>query len=104
MKGRKKYWENQYEHIRIKEILDAYWLEEPDELLVHVKMYFQKANGETQEKTISWINPNYECADTTEENLGLSEITLGELLEMGFSEKELPYVDVNKYRKKEEIT
>ena len=84
MRGRKKYWENQYEYIRIKEILDAYWLEEPDELLVHVKMYFQKANGETQEKTISWINPYYECADATEGISEFSEITLGELLEMEY--------------------
>lgn len=104
MKGRKKYWENQYEHIRIKEILDAYWLEEPDELLVHVKMYFQKATGETQEKTISWINPYYECADTADGVSEFPKITLGELLEMEFPEKELPYVDANKYRKKEETT
>lgn len=101
MKGHKKYWKNAYEYMRIKEILDAYWMEEPEELLVRVDMYFQKYNGETQEKSIIWINPNYERVDTSEEVPELEIHTLWELLNMEFPERELPYVDVNKYRKKE---
>ena len=45
---------------RILEILDAYWLSEPDEQHVEVEMEFYKSNGESQFKTIRWDNPKYE--------------------------------------------
>ena len=40
------------------QILKDYWLDEEDELIVHVKMDFLKVNGESQHKEIYWSNPN----------------------------------------------
>lgn len=53
-KEKKRTW--QYK--RILEILDDYWLTEPDEEYVSVNMYFRKANGEEQCKTIVWKKPD----------------------------------------------
>lgn len=44
------------QYIRILEILDDYWLSEPDEEMVEVKMYFRKADGQEQAKRIVWRN------------------------------------------------
>lgn len=52
-------WGNTYEYRRILEVLDDYWLTEPDELEVTVIMEFLHANGETQSKCIGWRNPKY---------------------------------------------
>lgn len=52
-----KTWENTYEYRRILEILDDYWLSEPDEDKVVITMEFYKGN-ECQKKQIRWINPN----------------------------------------------
>lgn len=49
----KKRWENTYEYRRILEILDDYWLSEPYEDWVKVKMAFVKGN-EYQTKYITW--------------------------------------------------
>ena len=62
----KKYWDKSYEYRRILEILDDYWLTEPDEKEVMVEMHFRKANGECQSKQISWFNPNMEDDNETE--------------------------------------
>lgn len=59
----KKYWKNTYEYRRILEILDDYWLTEPEEKEVSVQMHFVKANGETQDKLITWQNPSMEHDD-----------------------------------------
>lgn len=56
----KKYWDKSYEYLRIMEILDDYWLTEPEEKEVSVEMHFLKANGERQDKLITWCNPNME--------------------------------------------
>lgn len=53
----KKYWRNTKEYQRILEVLDAYWLEEPDEKFVCVDLYFEHMNGMTQTKSICWTNP-----------------------------------------------
>lgn len=58
----KSKWKNSYHYQRILQLLDAYWLSEPDELYVEVEMTFLKANGEWQKKVITWFNPNYEVA------------------------------------------
>lgn len=55
----KKYWKNTYEYQRVLEILNDYWLEEPDEFRVRIRMDFIKANGETQQKCIRWQHPDY---------------------------------------------
>ena len=52
-----KTWKNSIEYQRILEILHDYWLSEPDEKLVTVSMYFEHADGQTQEKQITWRNP-----------------------------------------------
>lgn len=51
-------WANSAQYKRILEILDAYWISEPNELKVRVSMDFIKANGEMQTKEIIWRNPN----------------------------------------------
>ena len=48
-----------YEYRRILEILEDYWLSEPDEKLVVICMHFERANGETQDKRITWRNPRF---------------------------------------------
>ena len=48
-----------YEYQRILEILDDYWLSEPDEYEVIVEMKFLKSDGQHQEKCIIWRNENY---------------------------------------------
>ena len=54
----KKYWNKSYEFLRIMEILNDYWLTEKDEKMVEVKMHFEKADGQFQDKLITWYNPN----------------------------------------------
>ena len=58
-----KTWKNSIEYQRILEILHDYWLSEPDEKLVTVSMYFEHADGQTQEKQITWRNPEISDAD-----------------------------------------
>ena len=43
-----------WQYKRILEILDDYWLSQPDEEYVEVKMYFRHKNGEEQTKHIIW--------------------------------------------------
>ena len=53
-------WKNTYEYKRILEILSDYWITEPDEKRVVVTMYFEKKDGQIQEKQITWINSDME--------------------------------------------
>lgn len=78
MIDRKKTW--QYK--RILEVLNEYWINEPDEKKVIVDMSFEKENGETQHKHIVWtkelpkrkINFDYACpASTLIENFSISK-------------------------------
>lgn len=48
-----------YQYQRILDILEDYWLTEPDEEYVKVDMYFRKKNGEEQGKTIIWTSEEY---------------------------------------------
>lgn len=52
----KSNWKNTIEYKRILEILDDYWLSEPDEDEVIVRMEFHKGK-EFQSKQIIWRNP-----------------------------------------------
>ena len=54
-----RHWKNEYEYQRILEVLEDYWVTEPEEKEVVVDMHFRKANGECQDKHIIWRNPNY---------------------------------------------
>ena len=96
---KKKYWRQEYKYKRIMEILDDYWLTEPDELFVRVSMKFIKANGERQGKLIKWKNPNYERKDGKVPKLRL--ISAKELWEQSESNPD-PFfeIDVNEWRKK----
>lgn len=51
-------WSKSYEYQRIIEIMDDYWISQPDEKRVTVCMTFVKADGQTQSKRIIWRNPN----------------------------------------------
>ena len=41
----KKYWKDTWQYQRILEILEDYWLTEPDEKFVCVDLYFEHKNG-----------------------------------------------------------
>lgn len=48
-----------WQYQRILEILNDYWLDEPEETYVEVAMYFEKRRGkETQTKHIRWGYPS----------------------------------------------
>lgn len=48
-----------WQYHRILEILNDYWLDEPEETYVEVAMYFEKRRGEeTQTKHIRWGYPS----------------------------------------------
>lgn len=42
------------------DILDVYWLSEPEEMIVEIDLHFVKANGEEQFKNLVWTNSKYE--------------------------------------------
>lgn len=52
-----------YEYDRILEILDDYWISEPNEYAVSVEMRFVKANGESQIKHLRWRNPDLDASE-----------------------------------------
>ena len=86
----KKIWKDEYEYKRLLEILDAYWLEEPDEAAVNIMLHFRHKDGQTQDKYLTWRNPNMrgkpngssilspvtarELQETSEDTLLLDEI------------------------------
>lgn len=49
----KKFWTNTWQYNRIMELLEDYWLTEPEEDYVKIKMAFIKG-GEFQTKRITW--------------------------------------------------
>lgn len=51
-------WKNSYEYKRVLEILDDYWLSEPEEVSVRIEMHFEHADGLKQDKVIEWHNPS----------------------------------------------
>ena len=51
-------WKKSPHYRRILEILEDYWGDEPDEAWVEIDMKFVHANGEWQQKNITWFNPN----------------------------------------------
>ena len=42
------------------DILDAYWLSVPEEMIVDIDLHFVNADGEEQFKTLVWTNSEYE--------------------------------------------
>lgn len=94
----KKYWENEYEYQRILEVLDDYWLTEPDELAVEVRLEFLKANGERQTKVIRWINPNYESTVPMED---FELVSLADIDDIDLSDVWKIKINPKDYKKKE---
>ena len=45
-----------WQYVRIMELLEDYWLTEPDEESIRVDMYFRHKNGQEQWKSIAWDN------------------------------------------------
>lgn len=56
---KKSDWRKSCQCIRIQEILEDYWLSQPDERQVTVCMTFVNQDGQTQSKRIIWTNPKY---------------------------------------------
>lgn len=54
---------NPREYDRILEILDDYWIYEPNEYAVSVEMKFVKANGEYQVKCLRWYNRDIDASE-----------------------------------------
>lgn len=97
-------WGRDCKYLRIMEILNDYWLTEPDELKVRVRMDFVKANGEIQSKCLLWTNPNYKYVGSEP---AFQIVNVGEYVANGAYEKELeafrndPFWKVKDYKKKE---
>jgi hypothetical protein len=49
-----KNWKKCSKYQRLMEILDDYWLSEPDEAYVSIDMEFLKSDGQYQQKRIVW--------------------------------------------------
>lgn len=79
----KKYWKDTWQYQRILEILEDYWLTEPDEKFVCVDLYFEHKNGMHQEKSICWTNPAID-EDIEEEDIELDIKTIEELMKIEF--------------------
>lgn len=60
----KKKWENSGHYQRILQILEDYWLTEPEEAYVCVDMEFLKGDGQYQHKHIVWWNPDMDSEKT----------------------------------------
>ena len=77
----------------INDYFQAYWLDEPDELYVRVDLTFLNANGEYQQKSIRWFNPEYEVIREQQQE-GLETITLEELMKRPYkpAEERIPYL------------
>jgi hypothetical protein len=60
-----KNWKKCSKYQRLMEILDGYWLSEPDEAYVSIDMEFLKSDGQYQQKRIVWWNPNMDSEKTS---------------------------------------
>ena len=100
--AKRKLWKDTYTYQRILEILDDYWLSEPDELKVRVSMDFIKADGQTQRKTLVWLNPNYDFVGKIPFFSGV--VRVSDMNEQYFMEQERAFWNTNGYRKKEDYT
>lgn len=92
-------WKESPQYQRIQEILEAYWLSEPDELAVGIYMEFIHADGESQQKLIIWHNPNYQY--TGPERLRIRSLSDVQLPPPGYINEPLAGINVNDYRRKD---
>lgn len=89
----KKIWKDEYVYKRLLEILDAYWLTEPNEAAVNIMLHFRHRDGQTQEKVLTWRNPNMQ--DGINWDISRHMRTARELCEM--SEDELLLEEIKKF-------
>lgn len=59
---------------RINEILNDYWISEPEELFISAEFTFVKANGEYQQKYVRWFNPEYEVIEEQPKQYRVSQL------------------------------
>lgn len=52
-------WKESTEYQRVLEILNDYWIDEPEERQVTVCMTFRHCDGSVQNKRITWTNPAF---------------------------------------------
>lgn len=88
---------NSVQYQRIIEILEDYWINEPTELKVRVSMDFVKANGETQSKSIVWINPDYTYVGQERPAI----ISIADITDEYIKQQEREFWNVTNYKKKE---
>ena len=94
-----KHWQNSWQYQRLLEVLDDYWLSEPDELIVSIHVDFVKADGQTQTKDFYWVNPNYEAIDPPDPLMPLDE--LAAMTAEDFERERLYSLDHKRFKKKE---
>ena len=95
-----KSWKLSTEYQRILELLNDYWASESDELAVGVYMEFLHTDGQSQEKQIIWINPNYEYIGK-EKKSGIIPIAEIEFPPEGHIKKPLYKIHSKDYRRKD---
>ena len=93
----KMLWANSAHYERIIEILEDYWLTQPDELAVVVSMDFIHADGQRQSKELVWHNPNYQYTGPIPEPEPLSEIKMPPI---GYKEYTALHINPADYIKK----
>ena len=76
-----KTWKDTIEYRRILEILNDYWVDEPDEAAVTVDMQFQHLDGKTQTKRVVWKNPR--LTDESLQGLDIGELFSKEKMRYG---------------------
>jgi len=91
-------WKDSSQYKRILEILEDYWLSQPDELAAVVSLDFLHADGQRQSKELVWINPNYQYVGP--ERIGFVSLADISLPPEGYREDTAAHINPNHYRKK----
>lgn len=76
----KRCWNKEYAYGRLLDILEDYWITQPEEKRVRIDMHFEHMDGRTQDKTITWRNPR--CPSEKMQLIPMSEVlTLDSVIE-----------------------
>lgn len=81
---------------RLMNILDSYLFSEPDELVVDVEINFLKANGEDQNKIITYHNPDYKYIGPLPDL-----ISVAALLKEAKEFQAPDYLNINNYKRRD---
>lgn len=93
-------WKDSPQYKRILEILEDYWLSQPDELAVVVSLDFLHADGQRQSKELVWINPNYQYVGPERIGLNLVSVADIKLPPEGYKTDTIAHINHHEYRKK----